>query len=211
MATRGASFAGDALNTLVALHASRTRFALDTLRSLDRAAGNPLDRGRVVDPERIVRLDDVGIALRRAGWKIALCRHFALEVDAETGRALDTLRTVGAGRTGDARFALDTLATRRTRRTLRTRLARVALHALRAGRTLVALRPANRNPGYAVKYQNVLSISHSKTPFFGDHDISQVCTSNLRKAVYMSDAAHMGRALSAAAARISACSGRRSA
>jgi hypothetical protein len=148
------------LNTLVALNASGASLTGDTLRSLDRAARNPLRPGGVVDPKRIVRLDNVGIALSRAGRQIGFRRNFALEVDAETGRALDTLLARRTGWTLRTRFALNTLDAGGTGFASRTGGADFASRTRSAGRTLVALRSADRNPGNAVVYENVLRVCH---------------------------------------------------
>ena len=110
---RWCTTAGEPAGAAVALRAGRSLKALDSLRSgiplqaLDRTAVHPGAAAAVPHLERVIRLNDVGIALAGRAGKIRQGRHVALEGDAQARGALDTLlplwslrscRSLGAGR-----------------------------------------------------------------------------------------------------------------
>ncbi|NBW62885.1 MAG: hypothetical protein EBR33_06860 [Synechococcaceae bacterium WB4_1_0192] len=81
----------DSLRTLRALDPLRAFRALDPLRTLDRATVHPGRGAGVPHMERVVGLNDVGIALGRAAGQIPVGGHMPLEGDAQARRTLDAL------------------------------------------------------------------------------------------------------------------------
>jgi hypothetical protein len=67
---------------------------------LDRATVDPAV-GFVVDPEAVVGLDDVGVALGGGERQVFDGGDLAFEVDADAGFALDALNSLGASWAGD--------------------------------------------------------------------------------------------------------------
>jgi hypothetical protein len=69
---------------------------------LDRATVDPAV-GFVVNPQAVVGLDDVGVALGGGEGQVFDGGDLAFEVDADPGFALDALNSLGAGGASDAR------------------------------------------------------------------------------------------------------------
>jgi hypothetical protein len=68
---------------------------------LDRATVDPAV-GFVVDPEAVVGLDDVGVALGGGEGQVFDGGDLTFEVDADSGFALDSLNSLRASGTSDA-------------------------------------------------------------------------------------------------------------
>jgi hypothetical protein len=136
---RSALAALDALRARVTLQTLGSLRPFDALRPLDRAAIHPAVSARVPHLERVIGLNDVGIALGGVCRQVGSCWHVSLEGDAQTRCTLDALLPLCPLRTCRA------LCTSRARRTLRAYAAigtGQALHplgALRAGVALGAL------------------------------------------------------------------------
>ena len=127
------------------LNASNASWALNSLRSLDRAAIHPGAAGRIPYLKGVIGLHDVGIALGCISWQLSFCCHLALKGDAQTRSTLDALlalNTIRTNRTLDASFSLWSLDA------LGAISASKALHPLGALNALLTLRTFKRAACY---------------------------------------------------------------
>ena len=91
------------------LNTSNASWALNSLRSLNRATIHPAAAGRIPYLKGVIGLHDVGIALGCISWQLRFCCHLALKGDAQTRSTLDALlalNTIRTNRTLDAGFSL---------------------------------------------------------------------------------------------------------